>query len=61
MDIFIEIITKWLPIVTSVIGSFALIATMTKNKWDNRVCQLLANVVNFLAANFGKSKNSDTV
>ncbi len=61
MDIFISLITKWLPIVTSVIGSFALIAAVTKNKSDDKIIQWALDIVNFLGANFGKSKNSDTV
>ena len=57
MDIFLSTITKWFPIVTSVVGTFALIATVTKNKWDNRLVQILANIINFLGANVLKSKN----
>ena len=57
MDGLINLLKTWLPVITSVVGSFALIATMTKNKWDNKLVQVLSNIVNFLGANFGKSVN----
>ena len=57
MDIFLSIITKWLPIVTSFIGSFALIAVLTPNKTDDRIIQWILDIINFLGANFGGAKN----
>lgn len=41
----------------SIVGGFAIIATMTKNQSDDRIVQMLLDAVNFLGANFGKSKN----
>ena len=45
--------------VTSVVGAFALIATMTPNKTDNEIVDKVMKMVNFLGANFGKAKNDD--
>ena len=54
-----SLILTWFPIVTSVIGTFAIIATKTPNKTDDKIIQLLLDVVNFLGANFGTAKNGD--
>ena len=56
-----DFILKWLPIVTSIVGSFALIATLTPNKADDRILQFILDVVNFLGANIGKAKNDPAV
>ena len=34
-------------------GGFAVIASMTPNKSDDRIVQMILDVVNFLGANFG--------
>ena len=44
-------------IVTSVIGLFALIATLTPNTSDNAIADSLLRLVNTLGANVGKAKN----
>jgi hypothetical protein len=56
-----DLITQWLPVVTSVVGSFALIATMTPNKTDDKIVQFLLDIINFLGGNVGKAKNSEEV
>jgi len=56
----INSIVQYLPIAVSVIGSFALIATLTPNKTDDKIVQLLLDVVNFLGANVGKAANKPT-
>lgn len=61
-NIFVTIsglVVKWLPIITSFVGVFALIATMTRNKTDDRIVQVILDVINFLGGNFGKAKNED--
>ena len=40
-----------------IVGGFAVIASMTPNKSDDRVVQMILDMVNFLGANFGKAKN----
>ena len=47
----------WLAAATSVIGSAAVIATLTPNKSDDRIVQWLLDIVNFIGANVGKAKN----
>jgi hypothetical protein len=46
-----------IDLVISLVGAFAIIATMTPNKVDNKIADALLRVVNFLGANFGKAKN----
>ena len=49
---------QYVEILTQVVGTFALIATLTPNTSDNTIADFLAKAVNFLAGNFGKSKNA---
>ena len=46
-----------LSAVGGIVGGFAVIASMTPNKSDDRVVQIILDMVNFLGANFGKAKN----
>lgn len=46
-------------IVTSVVGAFAIISTMTPNPKDDKIVSQLLKFINFLGANFGKSKNEE--
>tara|TARA_R100000742_G_C4161458_1_gene2918 strand:+ start:37 stop:228 length:192 start_codon:yes stop_codon:yes gene_type:complete len=46
-----------LSAVASIVGGFAVIASLTPNKSDDRIVQMILDVVNFLGANFGKAKN----
>ena len=50
---------KYLPILTSAVGTFALIAAVTSNKTDDKIVNFLLKAINFLGANFGKAKNVD--
>ena len=50
---------QYLELLTQVVGTFALVATMTPNSSDNAIADFLAKAVNFLAGNFGKSKNAE--
>ena len=51
---YVEIISA----AASIIGGFAIIASMTPNKSDDRIVQMLLDIVNFLGANFGKASNN---
>lgn len=53
-----DFVVQWLPIAVSVVGSFALIATQTPNKTDDKIIQSILDVINFLGGNFGKAKNT---
>jgi len=44
-------------IATSVVGAFAILATMTPNPNDDKIVSQLYKLINFLGANFGQSKN----
>jgi hypothetical protein len=48
-----------LKVATSIIGTFALIATMTPNKSDDEIVDKIWKAINFLGANTGKSANKD--
>ena len=48
----------WLAAATSIIGSAAIIATLTPNKSDDRIVQWLWDIINFVGANVGKAKNT---
>ena len=47
-----------LSAVASIVGGFAVIASMTPNKSDDRIVQMILDVVNFFGANFGKASNN---
>lgn len=51
-------IVGWLDVALSGVGLFAILATRTPNKVDDKVAQLLMDFVNFLGANLGKAKNA---
>tara|TARA_Y100001951_G_C11284567_1_gene267732 strand:+ start:1438 stop:1629 length:192 start_codon:yes stop_codon:yes gene_type:complete len=46
-----------LSAVAGIVGGFAVLASLTPNKSDDRIVQILLDVVNFLGANIGKAKN----
>ena len=47
-------------IATSVVGAFAILATMTPNPQDDKIVSKLYSLINFLGANFGQSKNDES-
>jgi|TARA_R110000796_G_scaffold20652_3_gene61317 uncharacterized membrane protein YadS len=49
----------WLAAATSVIGSAAIVATLTPNKSDDKIVQKALSIINFIGANVGKAKNND--
>lgn len=53
----VNAIIGWIPEALAVVGAFALIAVRTPNKTDDRIIQVILDVINFLGANFGKAKN----
>lgn len=58
-EIAMGFVTQYGPTALAIIGGFAVIARFTPNKVDDRIAQLLADVINFLAMNNGKAKNAD--
>ncbi len=43
--------------IASIVGGFAVLASLTPNKSDDRIVQIILDIVNFVGANFGKAKN----
>ena len=59
MDVLIKIIDTvhaWLPAITGLISSCAVIATLTPSKTDDKVIQKILDVINFIGLNIGKEK-----
>ena len=54
----INIVIGYIPWALTIIGAAAVISTKTANKADDKIVQLLLDIVNFLAMNLGKSKNA---
>lgn len=50
---------EWFPVVASFVGSFALLATQTPNKTDNKIMQVILDLVNFFGANINKASNKE--
>ncbi len=61
MEDILAKIQEYLPIALQVIGAFAAIATVTKNKADNKVADFLLQAINFLGMNIGKSNNDPKI
>lgn len=53
----IDMVIGYLPTALAVVGAFAIIATKTSNKSDDKIVQFILDILNFLGANFGKAKN----
>jgi len=47
----------WGDVILGAIGFFALVATTTPNKSDDKIVQMFYDAVNFLGANIGKAAN----
>ena len=48
---------QMLTAVGGIVGGFAVKASMTPNKSDDRIVQMILDMVNFIGAYFGKAKN----
>jgi len=61
MDIanIIAQVMKYMPIVTTVIAVASAIAAVTPTKSDDRIVQLILDIVNKLGLNIGKATNKD--
>ena len=57
----VNTIIEWIPTALAVVGAFALVAAKTPNKTDDKILQVILDVINFLGANLGKAKNDPTV
>jgi hypothetical protein len=59
MDFLTENAPGLIQLAVSIIGAFAVIATMTPNEADNKIANWLLKFVNLLGANVGKARNGD--
>ena len=53
---------NWMAIlsaVTSIVGGFAILATLTPNKSDDKIVATVMKVINMLGGNFGNAKNKE--
>ena len=58
MDNIINFVNEWYEPILAAIGLFATIATVTPNKADNKIADLLLKAINLFGANFGEAQNS---
>jgi hypothetical protein len=59
-DVLNWIYNNWADIfnlATQTVGAFAIIASMTPNRADDRIVQTVLDLLNFGAFNFGQAKN----
>lgn len=52
-------ISEYYDVAFAIIGVFALIATKTPNKTDDKILQVILDIINFIGANTGKAANKD--
>lgn len=57
MEFFTNNWTEILSAVTSIVGGFAIIATLTPNQADNKIIDAVMQMINALGGNFGNAKN----
>jgi len=53
----INTIVVVVPVLATIVGGFAVLASMTPNRNDDRIVQFLLDIVNFMGANIGKAAN----
>lgn len=56
----VDMVIGYVPMALTVVGVFAVIATKTANKSDDKIVQVILDIINFLGANLGKAKNDPT-
>lgn len=65
MQEFIQnVIENWeqyATVVAACVGAFAAIATVTPNKSDNKIADVLLKIVNTLGLNVGKASNDPRI
>lgn len=45
--------------ILAIVGAFAALATLTANKTDNKVCNMILKIINSIGMNFGLAQNKD--
>lgn len=59
MTEFLEAFPAWLIAITTVVTAATAITALTPTKTDDKVLQVVLDVLNLLAGNVGKNKNKD--
>jgi hypothetical protein len=54
-----EDISYWLALALSVCGFCSIVATRTPNRVDDKILQVIMDIINFAGANMGKAKNAE--
>ena len=52
-------VSAYLPAILQIVGGFAVLATLTANKADDKIINTILKVINALALNLGLAKNKD--
>ena len=61
MEDLLSNISEYVGLATSIVGVFAILATMTANKTDNKIADMLLKLINFVAMNFGEAANKSAL
>lgn len=59
LTVIIALVVKWLPVITGIIAVASAIAAITPSKSDDRIVQLILDIVNKLGLNVAKAANKD--
>ena len=59
MEDLLSNISEYVGLATSIVGVFAILATTTANKTDNKIVDMLLKLINFVAMNFGEASNQE--
>jgi len=55
----LALLAKWWPAITAIIAACAAVAAITPSRSDDRIIQIIIDIVNKLGLNVGKAKNAD--
>jgi len=57
MDKILGYIKEYYDFALALVGAFAILATITANKTDNKIINFLLKLINAIGMNIGKAKN----
>jgi hypothetical protein len=52
-------VAEYYDVALAAVGLFAVIATKTPNKADNKIAQFVLDLINFFGANLGEAANKE--
>lgn len=56
---FFEAFPAWITAILTVVTACTAITALTPSKTDDKLIQIVLDILNFLAGNVGKNKNAD--